>query len=80
MKKTIKEIIKRSTMAIDGKMTGGFTSIRGGVGLPELGTNSSGCSNVGTCGSTNSSYCHNEYDCGKTTNNLKCDNDLACYY
>lgn len=82
MKKTIKSLIKKMEQTSRGKLSGGFSTVRGGKNLFELATNNGSCSNENVCSGTNNGgliwHCNNEKNCTKTTNDYWCSNDGSC--
>lgn len=78
-KKTINGLINKIEINDQGKMTGGFSGIRGGFKvLPS--TNDSKCPNSGTCTGTNKDSCLNSRDCSSSTNNSECSNTGTCFF
>ena len=81
MKKTIQQLLNQLGTDHEGKLTGGFTSIKGGYSALVVSQNQT-CDNGkgSTCSGTNTSNCTNSGDCTKSTNNAgTCTNTTNCF-
>jgi hypothetical protein len=79
MKKTLKDLVAKLQETADGKVNGGFGSIRGGREAL-VGVNSQNCVNEGTCSGTNENVCVNKFKCGDSTNKTRnCSNEFSCF-
>lgn len=80
MKKSIKTLVEKLQESSDGKLKGGFSSIKGGAALRPPATNQTSCSNkAGTiCNGTNASNCTNAGSCTDSTNTATCTNSGFC--
>jgi hypothetical protein len=78
MKKDLKNLMRRLSESPEGKMQGGFGSIRGGV-ESILSTNQTKCTNS-RCSGTNENICTNQVDCENATNkSTSCSNEAYCF-
>jgi len=75
MKKNVENLVKKILQTSDGKLQGGFLSIKGGMSL--LPVSNSKCSNT-DCSNTNVS-CTNDWHCDNTANSAGCTNSWTCY-
>src|SRR5215831_11304836 len=70
MKTKLQRFVERFSQNSDRGLKGGFASIRGGLAMMLPTTNSSDCSNPGTCSGTNEDKCSNTGDCSHATNKI----------
>lgn len=75
MRKAIQSFITKLQGHSNGKISGGFGSIRGGFSHSGVDINS--CDNSGTCQGTNYT-CDNTGDCSSATNHSNCTNSRQC--
>ncbi len=73
MKKSIQKLVFQLQSENDGKLSGGFGSIKGGMSLLKISTNQQ-CTNSGLCTGTNTIDCTNSSGCGDGTNSKVCSN------
>jgi len=78
MKRSIFSLINKTGQAENGKISGGFGALKGGVKqLPSI---NDSCTNTGWCDGTNITTCTNESSCGLSTNkNGGCTNNGTCF-
>jgi hypothetical protein len=78
MKKSIKTLISKLEVSEDGKVKGGFKSIRGGSTSLERLANNDKCNNQNTC-SSNNDACSNGVNCTNANNSTNCTNTMSCF-
>lgn len=75
MKRNIQSIMNRLQENVDGTISGGFGSIRGGFSNSGVINN---CTNDDSC-TGNNSQCTNQLKCDNTTNYDGCSNQKTCF-
>ena len=79
MKKSIQTLVSKINESENGKLKGGFGSLKGGMQLPSTNEKCTNGDGGRTCSSTNTVTCENKGDCGSSSNSGTCTNSGTCF-
>jgi hypothetical protein len=79
MKRQISLLVSKLNEGDDGLVSGGFRSLKGGIGMGVVPAVNDTCTNSWICSGINVHGCSNTFDCADTTNQLGfCTNTQNC--